>query len=163
LGMSKTGIRSREQKVHLPDMSWGHLYVAEKETYVPADSFPEFNYAIWLGNRKGPGRVSASAADLLRWDRALYTEALVPDRTIQLAFSPAQLNDGSVSNYGFGWFLDRHEQHGRIVYHTGDNPGLNTIFIRYLDKKLTFIILCNNAHGDFGELVKELQAIVLVQ
>jgi CubicO group peptidase (beta-lactamase class C family) len=52
--MNNTDIRTKEEKVTLPNMAWGHLYVKEKQRYVRADSFPEFNYSIWLGNRKGP-------------------------------------------------------------------------------------------------------------
>jgi hypothetical protein len=39
---------------------------------------------------------------LFFWD-TLYTEKLVSKKTV--TFTPVVLNDGSLSNYGFGWFL----------------------------------------------------------
>jgi hypothetical protein len=69
-------------------------------------------------------------------------------------FSPAKLNDGSFSNYGFGWMLRRDSVLGKVVYHTGDNPGYKTEILRYIDQDKTVIVLCNNAHAKFDELVK---------
>ena len=85
---------------------------------IRADSFPSSNYTIWLGNRKGPGRISSTAADLLKWDKALYTEKLIKQSTLQEAFTPMKLNDGSLSNYGFGWSLRTDSAFGKIVSHT---------------------------------------------
>jgi CubicO group peptidase (beta-lactamase class C family) len=154
LKMTSTAIRTREEKIALPKMAWGHLLVKEKQRYVRADSFPQFNYAIWLGNRKGPGRISSTTSDLLKWDRALYTEKLVRSKTLQEAFSPAKLKNDSLSNYGFGWELGENPKYGKIVSHTGDNPGYKTQIIRYIDADNTVIILSNNAHEKINELVK---------
>lgn len=157
LGMSKTDIRTKEEKLTLPDMAWGHLYVAEKEAYIHADSFPAFNYSLWLGNRKGPGRVSSSAPDLLRWDQALYTETLIKNENLQEAFAPATLNDGTRSSYGFGWRIESGPGTGKKIFHAGDNPGYKTIIIRYIDLHKTIIILCNNAHERFSEIVEKIE------
>jgi CubicO group peptidase (beta-lactamase class C family) len=149
VGMTSTAIRTKEDKAALPNMAWGHLYVPEKKRYVRADSFPEFNYSIWLGNRKGPGRISSTTADLLKWDRALYTEDLVKKETLEEAFLPAKLNNDSISNYGFGWMLDDGKKAGKIVRHSGGNPGYKTHIVRFIDADKTVIILCNNAHEKF--------------
>jgi CubicO group peptidase (beta-lactamase class C family) len=157
LAMRSTDIRTREAKQALPRMAWGHLYVAEKQRYIHADSFPAFNYAIWLGNRKGPGRVSATASDLLRWDQALYTERLVKKETLAQAFRPAILNDGSPTAYGFGWMTGKDTGNGAVVMHTGDNPGYKTKIVRYLDKHRTVILLCNNAHAEYEKIVRRVE------
>ncbi|MEX1238391.1 MAG: serine hydrolase domain-containing protein [Cyclobacteriaceae bacterium] len=158
LKMTQTDIRTREDKLKLTEMAWGHLYVPEKQTYVHADSFPAFNYAIWLGNRKGPGRVSGSALDLLKWDRALYSESLIKEETLEDAFTPARLNNGTFSPYGFGWNIRQHPQLGKKVYHTGDNPGYKSIIIRYIDSRKTLILLCNNAHEKYDEMVRKIES-----
>jgi CubicO group peptidase (beta-lactamase class C family) len=160
VGMEMTDIRTREQKRGLSQTAWGHIYVKEKQKYVPADSFPAFNYAIWLGNRKGPGRVSATSSDLLKWDQALYGETLVEKQFLNEAFSPATLNNGSLSQYGFGWYLSDDPEQGKIVYHTGDNPGYKTIIIRFVEINKTVIFLSNNAHEKYDELLKGVQNIV---
>ena len=69
-----------------------------------------------------------------------------------------KLNDGSLSNYGFGWSLRTDSVWGRIVSHTGDNPGYKTQIIRSIDRKKTIIVLNNNAHKNFSSIVKQLEA-----
>ncbi len=157
LSMSSTDIRTRSQKEAITNFALGYIFVPERNKYVRADSFPSSNYTIWLGGRKGPGRVSSTTSDLLKWDRALYTETLVNSQTLNEIFSPAKLNDGSLTNYGFGWMLRKDSVLGKVVYHTGDNPGYKTEILRYIDKDKTVIILCNNAHAKFNELVMELE------
>lgn len=160
LKMKSTDIRTLEQKKATPNFALGHIYVAERNKYVRADSFPSSNYTIWLGNRKGPGRISSTAANLLKWDQALYTNKLVKQTTLQEAFTPMKLNDGSFSNYGFGWDLRTDSLLGKIVSHDGDNPGYKTKIIRYFDKKKTIIVLSNNAHPNFSEIIRQLEAIL---
>lgn len=53
----------------------------------------------------GSGSMFSNVDDLFLWDQALYTEKLVSNKTIEEAFTPVVLNDGSLSNCGFGWFL----------------------------------------------------------
>jgi CubicO group peptidase (beta-lactamase class C family) len=151
--MSSTGIRTRDEKVQLKNMAWGHIYVPEKQAYMRADSFPGNNYAIWLGNRVGPGRVSSTSTDLLKWDRALYTNTLVSNVTLKEAFTPARLKNDSLSNYGFGWELGTYQNHGEVVRHSGSNPGYSTHIIRFVDKDMVVILLSNNEHERFNELL----------
>ncbi|HEX6847387.1 MAG TPA: serine hydrolase domain-containing protein [Chitinophagaceae bacterium] len=160
LKMKSTDIRTLEEKKATKNFAIGHIYVDERKRYVRADSFPSSDYTIWLGNRKGPGRISSTAADLLKWDKALYTEKLIQQSTLKEAFAPMKLNDGSFSNYGFGWSLRTDSSSGKIVSHTGDNPGYKTQIIRYIDKKKTIILLNNNAHKDFSSIARQLEALL---
>ena len=160
LKMRSTDIRTLEEKKATKNFAIGHIYVEERNKWVRADSFPSSNYTIWLGNRKGPGRISSTAADLLKWDQALYTEKLIKQSTLLDAFTPMKLNDGSFSNYGFGWSLRTDSTLGKIVSHNGDNPGYKTQIIRYIDKKKTIILLNNNAHGNFNSIIKQLEAVI---
>jgi CubicO group peptidase (beta-lactamase class C family) len=160
LKMKSTDIRTLEEKKATKNFAIGHIYVEERNKYVRADSFPSSNYTIWLGNRKGPGRISSTADDLLKWDKALYTEKLIKQSTLRDAFTPMKLNDGTISNYGFGWELRKDPSFGKIVQHNGDNPGYKTQIIRYIDKKKTVIILNNNAHKDFNSIIKQVESML---
>ena len=157
LKMKSTDIRTLQEKKAMKNFAIGHMYVEERNKYVRADSFPSSNYTIWLGNRKGPGRISSTAPDLLKWDKALYGEKLIRQSTLQEAFMPMKLNDGSLSDYGFGWSLRKDPAFGRIVSHNGDNPGYKTQIIRYIDKKKTLIVLNNNAYKDFNLIISQLE------
>jgi CubicO group peptidase (beta-lactamase class C family) len=134
LKMNHTAIRSLAEKATIKNFALGHVFVPERNAYIRADSFPSSNYTIWLGNRKGPGRISSTAEDLLKWDQALYTNKLVSQTTLAEAFTPMRLNNGGISNYGFGWELRLGEN---IVWHNGDNPGYKTIIIRFLKSNIT--------------------------
>ena len=160
LKMKSTDIRTLEEKKATSNFAIGHIYVQEREKYVRADSFPSSNYTIWLGNRKGPGRISSTASDLLKWDKALYSNKLIKQSTLQDAFTPMKLNDGSFSNYGFGWSLRTDSVLGKVVSHNGDNPGYKTQIIRFIEKRKTIILLNNNAHANFTGILRQLELII---
>ena len=158
--MRSTDIRTLEEKRVTKNFAIGHMYVEDRNKFVRADSFPSSNYTIWLGNRKGPGRISSTAADLLKWDQALYTEKLIRQSTLQEAFTPMKLNNGDLSNYGFGWEIRNDTANGRVVQHNGDNPGYKTQIVRFIDKRKTIIVLNNNAHKDFGLIINQLEELI---
>ncbi len=160
LKMNSTAIRTLEQKASTKNFALGYIFVPERNKYVRADSFPSSNYTIWLGNRKGPGRISSTAQDLLKWDEALYGNTLVSANTLKDAYTPMTLKEGSISNYGFGWNLILNAPNGKIVWHDGDNPGYKTLIMRFLDQKRTLIILCNNATDEFVNLTNTLRKAV---
>lgn len=159
LKMTNTNLRTWKEKAQLQNFALGFIWVPERKKYVRADSFPSSDYTIWLGDRKGPGRISSTAVDLLKWDRALYKEEFVKAATLQEAFAPAHLNNDSLSNYGFGWRIEISKL-GKVVRHSGGNPGYKTHIIRYIDADKTVILLCNNAHEKFDSLLKGIEAIV---
>jgi CubicO group peptidase (beta-lactamase class C family) len=159
LQMKSTRIRTLKEKAALPNFALGHIYVADHNFYQRADSFPSSNYTIWLGNRKGPGRISSTSSDLLKWDQALYTNKLVSQATLEEAFSSMRLNDGSFSHYGFGWELPDNTYKGRLVMHTGDNPGYHTQIVRNIGRNKTIVVLSNNAYEHMKELVDGIMEI----
>jgi hypothetical protein len=61
------------------------------------------------------------------------------------------LRDGTVSNYGFGWQIGTDPVLGRVVSHSGDNPGYQTKIIRYIDQHKTIILLHNNPYPGFTD------------
>ncbi|MDI1325135.1 MAG: serine hydrolase [Algoriphagus sp.] len=153
LGMKNTDIRTLEEKAAVPNFAAGHLKDS-LDNYINANKFHSSDYTVWLGNRKGPGRVSSNAHDLLIWDQGLYLGKLVSEETLEEAFTPQKLNDGTRSYYGFGWELEPKSPFGRMVNHTGDNPGYKTIIVRYIEENKTIIILNNNAYPDLMKLVE---------
>jgi CubicO group peptidase (beta-lactamase class C family) len=161
LGMTSTAIRSLQQKAATPNFALGHIYVADKGRYIRADSFPSSDYTIWLGNRKGPGRISSTAEDLLKWDHALYGESIIGAKSRREAFRPARLNNGQKSYYGFGWELTGDKKRRGVVQHTGDNPGYSTKIVRFTRDNRTLIVLCNNAFRGYTTLLSALETLML--
>jgi CubicO group peptidase (beta-lactamase class C family) len=153
LGMKSTDIRTLAEKRVTPNFAIGHLKDSTGN-YVNANKFHDSDYTVWLGNRKGPGRISSNVQDLYRWDQALYSGNLVSEATLREAFSPQKLTNGTRSYYGFGWDIEPKSPFGKMVSHTGDNPGYKTIIVRYLEEKKTIIILSNNAYPNLIKLVE---------
>ena len=160
-GMRNADIRTPAEKKDLRNLAKGHILVKESGRNVPADLFPSSNYTIWLGNRKGPGRVSATAKDLLKWDRTLTSTLLLEEKTKSEAFCPATLNDGKNSDYGFGWFLSKTDKGEDILWHDGDNPGYKTVIRRYPSSDRVLIILSNNYYAGFEALKDGLEKSLL--
>jgi len=57
------------------------------------------------------------------------------------------LNNGSTYTYGFGWELDSIAGHKQI-HHGGSLPGFRSQFARFVDDKLSVIVLTNGDNAD---------------
>jgi len=151
IGMGTAIVRDRPEVV-IPGRAVGYRPGDEKGEWIENDD----HFGNWL---VGAGGVYASLDDLFIWDQALYTEAIVEKETLDEAFAPAVLNDGSLSEYGFGWNLGDRLDH-RAVHHSGGWVGFRTCIIRFLDERLTIIVL-SNASADAGELADEVAEFFL--
>ena len=105
----------------------------------------------------GAGGIYSQIDDLYLWDQALYGTGLVKGETLSMAFSPARLNSGEYSYYGFGWMLEA--QKPRVVQHSGSLAGFRTYFYRDTEKRNTVILLSNNTH-DVGIIKQEIVKII---
>jgi CubicO group peptidase (beta-lactamase class C family) len=97
----------------------------------------------------GDGGVYSSLTDLAKWDQALTNHALLSEGEMKPAITPVKVSDRSVQEpdgtpaaYGFGWFLNSYKGHARM-WHYGETVGFRTTIQRFVDDKLTIIILCN--------------------
>lgn len=93
----------------------------------------------------GAGGMYSTVDDLHLWDQALYTEKLITKATLEEALTSATLNNGELTNYGYGWAVS--EKEGRkVVQHSGGLSGYRTFLKRNLYNNSGYIILTN--HGD---------------
>lgn len=106
----------------------------------------------------GSGGVFSTLNDLYRWDQALYGEALVSQATLEEAWTPARLNDGTAVDYGFGWRVEDHRGHLR-VRHGGSWVGFRTHIARCPEERFSVIILSNRADMNPEEYVDRITAI----
>ena len=97
----------------------------------------------------GDGGVYSSLDDLAKWDQALARHTLLRETEMNPAITPVKVSDGSVqepdgtpADYGFGWFLNSYKGHRRM-WHYGETVGFRTTIQRFVDDKLTIIVLCN--------------------
>ena len=90
----------------------------------------------------GDGGIYCSIRDYFKWDKALYTEKLVRKETLEKAYTPAKLNDGSTYNYGFGWGLSQFKDY-KIIYHGGSTTGFRNGVQRVPEVGLCVVVLMN--------------------
>ena len=94
-------------------------------------------------NSTADGALYFTINDLEHWDRALYGESLLKARSLQKMWTPFPVGGvPSADGYGFGWGIDHVNGH-RVVEHDGAWQGFSTWLSRYLDDKLTVIVLTN--------------------
>ncbi|MCE9672133.1 serine hydrolase [Myxococcus stipitatus] len=93
------------------------------------------------------GSLYSTVRDLYRWDRALYTDKLLPEPLEQRMFTPG------LGNYGFGWRvkpfrLDDGKTQVATQSHGGDINGFSSFLVRVPETKEFVIILDNTSRGD---------------
>ena len=95
-------------------------------------------------NTTADGSLYFSVLDLAKWDAALYTEKLLKSSSLKQMWTVAALRDGKANSghYGFGWFIGDKKGH-HVVEHEGQWQGFETQISRYVDDRLTVVVLTN--------------------
>jgi D-alanyl-D-alanine carboxypeptidase len=89
------------------------------------------------------GGIISTVVDMAKWDAALASGRLLKASSMDLMVEPARLNNGRPGISGIAWFPDVFHGH-RIVLHNGSTlAGFSSVVYRYLDDKLTVVVLCN--------------------
>jgi hypothetical protein len=99
------------------------------------------------------GAFLSTVLDLAKWDAALGAASLLSAPTLTQMWTPVTLNGGGAYAYGFGWQVDAVAGHKR-VHHSGTMPGFRATIHRYLDDKLTVIVLANAGNSDPGSIAR---------
>jgi CubicO group peptidase (beta-lactamase class C family) len=102
--------------------------------------------ADWTAVRAG-GAFFSSVLDLARWDAVLYTDSVLKESTRTQMWTPVRFNNGSGGLYGFGWHTHRPGSRSQ-VWHSGGLPGFTAQFHRYLDDRISVIVLMNSDDVD---------------
>lgn len=113
-------------------------------------------------NTTADGSLYFSVLDLAKWDAALYGEKLLRRSSLDLMWTPVKLKDGSPNKdgYGFGWFIENRRGH-RVISHDGAWQGFQTTIARYVDDRLTVVVLTNLAEGKPWEIVQHVADMYL--
>ena len=98
-----------------------------------------FNPSLFIN---GSGGLLSSVLDLAKWDAALYGEGILKQASLKQMWTPTRLGGGTTKNYGFGWDVEEQQGHRRIG-HSGGGPGFEAHIARFVDDKLTIVILTN--------------------
>ena len=95
-------------------------------------------------NSTADGTLYFTVLDLEKWDAALYTEKLLKKSNFDQMWTVMKLNNGqpNKANYGFAWSINAANGH-KLIEHSGAWQGFTTHIARYVDDKLTVVVLTN--------------------
>jgi CubicO group peptidase (beta-lactamase class C family) len=141
LGMSTTSIISEADIV--PNRAAGYRLLKG-----------ELKNQEWVSptlNTTADGALYFSIMDLAKWDAALYTEKLLKRSSLEQMWTVTKLTNGEPNSghYGFGWRILTKDGH-RAFGHGGAWQGFESHISRYVDDKLTVVVLANLADADAG-------------
>ena len=86
----------------------------------------------------GDGGIYSSVDDLAKWDAALSGDGLLRPASLRLAFRAWVGTDDPQVQYGFGWRIT-----GDTRWHSGETLGFRNVIVRYLERRLTILVLTN--------------------
>ncbi|MCA1694635.1 MAG: beta-lactamase family protein, partial [Actinobacteria bacterium] len=95
------------------------------------------------------GGMCSTVEDLVRWNVAFHSHRFLTAASYQLMTTPARLDDGRPSFYGFGLALGITDTPPKI-HHSGGMPGFWSWLGYFPDQNMTVVVLAN---GDFGSAV----------
>lgn len=152
LGMNTTRIISEADII--PNRSAGYRWVKG-----------ELKNQEWVSptlNTTADGALYFSILDLAKWDAALYTEKLLKRSSLDEMWTVTPFKNGQPNpdHYGFGWEIETKDGH-RVIRHSGSWQGFKTEISRYVDDKLTVVVLANLESAEPGKIADHVAKIYL--
>lgn len=162
LGMHQSMVIARRVSGVVPEnYALGYVYQSGPNQYILPDSLKEYDYVTYQDGINGDDGVSASIHDLSIWTNALHASLLISKESLQQAWQPHTLNNGSKVNYGYGFFLERGEGMQPLVYHTGGWPGYTTLIMQFIETGEAVVVLSNNSYDWFLNIADDLTNMLL--
>jgi len=101
----------------------------------------------------GGGNLYSTTEDLFKWDQALYTERIVTRESLETIFTSHGFG------YGYGWFINE-DQNRKTIYHGGGIVGFKNEITRYVDDRITIIMLNNLSTTNVEQIRNDLTKMV---
>ena len=117
------------------------------------------NSADWPAVRPS-GAFLSTVLDLAKWDAVLYTDKVLSDSTRRQMWTPVMLNNGTFYPYGFGWEIGAVKGH-KEVHHGGGIPGFLSEFARFVDDRITIVVLINLDDADVKSIARQIATFYL--
>jgi D-alanyl-D-alanine carboxypeptidase len=108
----------------------------------------------------GDGGLLSSVLDVAKFDAALVPGGLLTRESLEQTWTPVAFGGRALKHYGFGWYLN--ELGGqRVVLHGGGRPGTSAQITRFLDAKVTVIVLMNRSGVNAEEVAHEVARLYI--
>ena len=107
--------------------------------YAPDLAKPDYVHPSWFIGGAG---IYSTVEDLVRWDQALYTNAVLPQPQLDKFFKAHVERGRPGRHYAYGWFIDEVEGR-RAINHGGTTEGFVCAYYRFPQEKLLIVVLSN--------------------
>ncbi len=118
-----------------------------------------------FSNAYSAGAIYSTVEDMFLFDQALYAEALLPQKYLDLSFTKhiADVNHGGF--YGYGWeaiekSVGNTNEKIETISHSGSLPGYCAIFTRIPSSKSTIILLNNTGRAYLNAITTAVTGII---
>jgi D-alanyl-D-alanine carboxypeptidase len=156
-----------QQKIFGPLEMSGSSYCHESmilkgraEGYRTADGGFINDPPISMNTPGAAGALCSTVNDLVWWQDAFNNDRVVSAASRALMTTPAVLNDGSATGYGFGLRLGEFEGH-EVIEHGGGIHGFNTRMSYFPDQDLTVVVLANTEGSRPDQMVRAIARVAL--
>lgn len=113
---------------------------------------------------QGAGGLMATATDFAKWDIALNSDKPLSEAIKKQIYGEQVVAKND--HYGYGWYVAT-KNGKRTVRHSGGTIGFSSNIVRFIDEKLTVIVLENISEGGAialsNEIADECRSIALVK
>jgi D-alanyl-D-alanine carboxypeptidase len=101
------------------------------------------------------GALISSLSDMVKWEQSLDNMRLLKRQSFEQMWTPVSLSNSrplsfefreEQSGYGFGWFLTSYKGH-KLYTHGGTLSGFSAVINRFVNDKVTIIVLTNSKSG----------------
>jgi CubicO group peptidase (beta-lactamase class C family) len=143
LGMTHSGFDLKNLKSQ--NKATGYLRLSAKNIRVAPVVDSSVSYSA--------GSIYTTVGDLYKWDRALYTNKIIHDSSLQKAFTPFK------NNYGYGWVID--SSYGKkVVMHEGGIFGFVSFIARIPADETCIILLENEQSSGLPKIAENINSIL---
>jgi CubicO group peptidase (beta-lactamase class C family) len=108
------------------------------------------------------GALISNTDDIYKWHQALYNQQLVKKETLEKATTPFKFENGTFSQYAYGWFI-KNIDGSKTIEHNGSTDGFQTHEI-YLPNENVYIVAlynCYEADMDWQILTNDIARLAI--
>lgn len=128
-------------------------YFKDKAAFKNADFWsPTIAYAA--------GGLISNVEDLYLWNKGLLSYKILKKNYLDKAFTPYHLSDGTITNYGYGWYINT--TNGiKSIEHGGAKNGFLTNEIYYPEQDIFIALLFNSENAPKDAISNTVSSIAL--
>jgi CubicO group peptidase (beta-lactamase class C family) len=131
-----------QQNIFAP-LGMTSTYVCDESVAHPSDRAQPYDdrnrlydYSLYT---HGDGNIYSTLNDYAKWDRALYTNDIIAQSSLELAFTGYT---GGDNDFGYGWMVGSHGG-SKSLRHGGFSTGYLNYVYRVPDESFTYLFLSN--------------------